>query len=414
MLRLHGACLFLNCGSSHVCFLLPLVVAGRALELDDGDKQHQHKQHHGHGTCVAVLRRVDEGYVVDVVNKGHGRIAGAALGDHVHLVIHLEGGDGQHDDNEEGGGLQLRQGYIPEDLPLAGTVQLGSLLQFGVGALQTGQVDDHVIAHVLPDAEQDDREHSGVLTGGPLGQVLHAKGCEDLVDRAHGGAEDHVPDRSNGDQRSNVGEERNGTEEVAELDLLVQQHGQTKAARQRQRHRADGVDQRIDKSSLESFVAQQGNKVADAGELNGMDTIPVAERKPDSEDHGHQRKDAEADEVRCNEAVGYQTVAERFAHAALRFCLHSLRGFSHGSYLLGVLAISKGQARPPAPFGRKRKTYEKEVRESFGNQPRIAWTCSFMLAMPSSTVSLSVMMASCSVFRMVSISEALSDRGISR
>lgn len=90
-----------------MCFLLPLVVAGRALELDDGDKQHQHKQHHGHGTCVAVLRRVDEGYVVDVVNKGHGRIAGAALGDHVHLVIHLEGGDGQHDDNEEGGGLLL-------------------------------------------------------------------------------------------------------------------------------------------------------------------------------------------------------------------------------------------------------------------------------------------------------------------
>ena len=397
-----------------MCFLLPLVVAGRALELDDGDKQHQHKQHHGHGTCVAVLRRVDEGYVVDVVNKGHGRIAGAALGDHVHLVIHLEGGDGQHDDNEEGGGLQLRQGYIPEDLPLAGTVQLGSLLQLGVGALQTGQVDDHVIAHVLPDAEQDDREHSGVLTGSPLGQVLHAKGCEDLVDRAHGGAEDHVPDRSNGDQRSNVGEERNGTEEVAELDLLVQQHGQTKAAHQRQRHRADGVNQRIDKSSLESFVAQQGNKVADAGELNGMDTVPVAERKPDSENHGHQRKDAEADEVRCNEAVGNQTVAERFAHAALRFCLHSLRGFSHGSYLLGVLAISKGQARPPAPFGRKRKTYEKEVRESFGNQPRRAWTCSFMLAMPSSTVSLSVMMASCSVFRMVSISEALSDRGISR
>ncbi len=128
------------------------------------------KQHHGHGTCVAVLRRVDEGYVVDVVNKGHGRIAGAALGDHVHLVIHLEGGDGQHDDNEEGGRLQLGQSDVPELLPAVCTVQLGGFVQVRVGALQTGQVDDHVIAHVLPDAEQDDREHSGVLTGSQRGR----------------------------------------------------------------------------------------------------------------------------------------------------------------------------------------------------------------------------------------------------
>ena len=80
-----------------------LVVGGRAAELDDGDDENQHEQDHGDGTGVAVTRGVDEGDVVDIVHQSHGGIAGAALGDHVHLVIHLEGGDGQHDDDEEGG-----------------------------------------------------------------------------------------------------------------------------------------------------------------------------------------------------------------------------------------------------------------------------------------------------------------------
>ena len=50
-------------------------------ELDDRDDQHQDEQHHGDRAGVAVLGRVDEGYIIDVVHQGHGGVAGAALGD---------------------------------------------------------------------------------------------------------------------------------------------------------------------------------------------------------------------------------------------------------------------------------------------------------------------------------------------
>src|SRR5699024_7783444 len=128
----------------------PLVFAAGAAELDDGDDQHQYEQDHGDGAGIAVLGGVDKSHVVNVVHQGHGRIAGAALGDHVHLVVHLEARDGQHDDDEEGGGAQLGQGDVPELLPAVGAVQLGGLVQVRVAALQAGQVDDHVVAHVLP------------------------------------------------------------------------------------------------------------------------------------------------------------------------------------------------------------------------------------------------------------------------
>ena len=229
----------------------------------------------------------------------------------------------------------LQELLCNEALPEDTTVELFKDINVAVVALQTGKVDDHVVAHVLPYAEEDDRQHSGVLAGGPLGQVLHAEARKDLVDRAHRGAEDHVPDGRDRDQRGNIREERDRAEEVAALDLLVQQHGQTKAADQRQRHGADGVDQRIDERRLEGLITEQRDKVADAGELYRMNTIPVAEGKRDGEDHGHQRKDAEADEVRCDEAVGDQAVPRGFFHAALWVHLYSLCGFGHGSYLLG-------------------------------------------------------------------------------
>ena len=117
---------------------------------------------------------------------------------------------------------------MPELLPAVCTVQLSGFVQIRVAALQAGQIDDHVVAHVLPHAEQDDRQHGGILAGSPAGQVFHCHAEElvqEHVDGAHGGVEDHVPHRCHRNQRGNVGEERHGAEEVAQLHILVQQHG---------------------------------------------------------------------------------------------------------------------------------------------------------------------------------------------
>ena len=235
---------------------------------------------------------------------------------YVHLVVDLEAGDGEHDDHKEGGGAQLRQGDVPELLPAVCTVQLGGFVQVRVAALQAGQIDDHVVAHVLPHAEQDDRDHGGVLTGSPAGQVFHRHAKElvqNHVDGAHGGVEDHVPHRCHRHQRGNIGEERHGAEEVAQLHVLVQQHSHGQRAGQRQRHRANDVDDGVFQSRLKNFIGgEELYKVFQADKLDGVAAVPCAEGQRNGKHHRHQRKHAEADEVWRNEGIRDQRIAGRF------------------------------------------------------------------------------------------------------
>ena len=164
---------------------------------------------------------------------------------------------------------------MPELLPAVGAVQLSGLVQVGVAPLQAGQVDDHVIAHVLPHAEQDDGQHGGLFAGGPAGQVLNAQRRQDRVDRAHGGVENHVPHGGHRDQRRHVGEERHRTEEVAQTDVLVQQHGHGQAAHQRQGHRTDDVDDGVDQRRLEDAVGgEQFDEILQRHKLDVVAAVP--------------------------------------------------------------------------------------------------------------------------------------------
>ena len=205
---------------------------------------------------------------------------------------------------------------MPELLPAICTVQLGGFVQVRVAALQACQIDDHVVTHVLPHAEQDDRDHSGVLTGSPAGQVFHRHAKElvqDHVDGAHGGVEDHVPHRCHRHQRSNVREERHGAEEVAQLHVLVQQHSHGQRAGQRQRHRANDVDDGIFQRRLKNFIGgKEFYKVLQTDKLDGVAAVPCAESQRNGKHHGHQRKHAEANEVWRNEGIRDQRIAGRF------------------------------------------------------------------------------------------------------
>ena len=67
-----------------------------------------------------------------------------------------------HDDHEVRGRGEQGQRDPRESGESSGPVDLGGLIKMRRNALQSGEVDDHVESHVLPDTQEDDRQHCRV------------------------------------------------------------------------------------------------------------------------------------------------------------------------------------------------------------------------------------------------------------
>ena len=201
---------------------------------------------------------------------------------------------------------------MAELVPGVGAVDAGRLVKLGIHALQAGKVDHHVIAHVLPDGEQDDRDHCPILVGRPAGEVcrIEAERYQQHVERAHGWIEDHVPDHSDRHERGNIGKEHDGAEEIAAEDLLVEQHRQKQRADQRQRNGQRRVDKGVPECRLEHVVGEQTPEVPEPDEGHLVRAVPVHEGQCECEQDRPERENCETNEVRGDEAVGDEIVAQ--------------------------------------------------------------------------------------------------------
>ena len=113
-------------------------------------------------------------------------------------------------------------------LPLAGTVDLRGLDELRRNVLQTGDVDDHHVAHELPVDEHDQ-------TGQPQSPVIDDRLPPALKNRI----EHHLPGEAQDDAANEVRHEEDGTEEVSAAQLAGQNVGQGEGP---QVHRDDRDD----------------------------------------------------------------------------------------------------------------------------------------------------------------------------
>ena len=131
--------------------------ASRRSHLNKSENEDDGKENIGCSRCVAHAIAL-KGIAVDVVDDGHAAIdrAWAPCVEYIDFGKQLEGANDGDDRDKKGGGGDQGQGDLPEALPGAGTIHLGRLIEFMGYILQTSQENDHVIAHALPDTDDDD------------------------------------------------------------------------------------------------------------------------------------------------------------------------------------------------------------------------------------------------------------------
>ena len=198
------------------------------MELRQRDDHNNQEEHHS--LCLTDALPLSTGAaiegVVDVQGQhftGVGRFAsrqGNVLVEQLEAVGQSQeraDGDAGHDHGQ----LDLEQ-----DLAVRSTVDLGSLDQVTGHALQTGNVDDHHVADLLPAHQDDQTDKTGL--GIQCQQGL-------LQVRQHT-VEQNLPDVAQQDAADQVGHKEHGTEDVGALDAAGQ-------------HQCNGKSTHIDKYS---------------------------------------------------------------------------------------------------------------------------------------------------------------------
>src|SRR5574337_1454530 len=148
--------------------LVPLAV----VVLQDGDRHDEQEEDHGLGRRIPEVVPL-EGLPIEVQNDDVGGAGRSAPRQDEDLVEDLQRQDGVVDQEEGGGGGEERDGDVPEALQRTGSVDGGGLVELLRDGLESRQVDDHVVAQVLPDAEDDDAGQGHVAGHQPglLGEV---------------------------------------------------------------------------------------------------------------------------------------------------------------------------------------------------------------------------------------------------
>ena len=150
--------------------------------------------------------------------------------DDVEGAQRLDDGD---DDDHDVDGLHHREDHVEERLALVGAVDLGGLTQAGVNGLESGQVQDHHVAHVAPAGSHEHGPQVQVAVSQPVDEaVVRAGGAQQAVQEALVGRVDEVaPDEADDGQREHHGHVQGALVEARAADVLVQQDRQEHAQR---------------------------------------------------------------------------------------------------------------------------------------------------------------------------------------
>ena len=248
--------------SAHVLHLVidPLLLAD---ELDSGDDADQNNGPDDDGGGIALVAG-DEALAVEQAHQGLGVVQGGVgvVDHHVDQVKDFQRAHQAHDQDDEEGGGDHRQGDAEELPHLGRAVQVGGLVQADRDVLQAGQKQDGVVADVAPDLNHRAGDQDDLAVGQPADV-----GAQQLVDDAVLGVEDPFPDHGDGGGSHDHGQEEDGAVGGAALDLAVQQDGHQQCQEDAHRHRQDAEKDGVPVRFPELGVLEHLHIVGDALEL---------------------------------------------------------------------------------------------------------------------------------------------------
>ena len=145
-------------------------------------------------------------------------------------------------------------------------VDVRGFVEIARNALQRGEQDDHVVAEVLPDREQDDRRHRPVRIAEPVDRGDAELG-ERVVDQAIARVEEIAPDHRDGDDRRYHRREQRSAEETLEArELRIEQQRRAERDRDRKRDAGQHEIERVAERFPEQRRLQDIDVVAEADE----------------------------------------------------------------------------------------------------------------------------------------------------
>ena len=246
------------------------------MELDQRDDHHDQEEHHSLCLTNALPLRTGaavEG-VVDVQSQHFTCVGGFACGQGHVLVKQLEAvGQGQEGaDGHTGhdhGNLDLEQ-----DLAVVGTVDLSGLDQVAGHALQSGHIDDHHVADLLPAHQDDQTDKTG----------LGIQSKQGLLQVRQHTVEQDLPDVAQQDAADQVGHKEHGTEDVGALDAAGQHQCNGKGAHVDEHGAYHGKHRRKAKGVQEGGILKYREVVLDSykgGLGNGSEPLEGQINAPD-------------------------------------------------------------------------------------------------------------------------------------
>ena len=206
-------------------------------------------------------------------------------------VVIFEGArdDQNRVDGEDG--LDQGEGDALELLPLGRAVDLGRFKELRVDVAHGGELDDHMVADILPHDHDDDHDDGDVLVGEPdLCQASQADELEECVEQAVIAVINESPGQTDSHTTDDAGQEKYGLEEGRASDLfedrVAEEHGQGHVRDQGTDHHDDVVAQGLE----EGAIVEQVDVILQADEGIDVHQVGVKEGKVNIVDDGDQRK----------------------------------------------------------------------------------------------------------------------------
>ncbi len=275
----------------------PLVEDAR---LDECEQQHEAEEDDGDRGRDARAEEL-EALGVHRVEQDFRSLAGAALGQHVHRVEHLERADRRDQHHEHRHRTEHRPRDEPEPRPgRARAVHFGRLVERARDRDEARQEQHHVEAEELPHADCRERRQHERGIAEPRAR-RQADRLQHQVDQPELRMQHVFPRDRHGDQRGHHGDEENRAVEAAQRTSRLDEERDAEPQRHGRRHHDGDIEERVGERFPEHPVREEFAIVGEADDAPGRGAELVVGERHDHHDHDRPQEEQRHQDQRGRE-----------------------------------------------------------------------------------------------------------------